>query len=419
MSEEPYWRFPPPEPESPARKVDDYAEELLEHLREAVRLRLMSDVPLGAMLSGGLDSSLIVALMAEAGNEPVETFSVGFVEDGDLNELPYARRVGEAFGCNHHDLELSLRDAAVGLDDLVWYLDEPVAELSAVGFLALSRLATQHVTVALSGQGADELFGGYRKHRVAAVLRRLDVLPVGVRRLIGQPLRLAPDRLKRLSPVLSTNDPVARQLAMSGHVDGKTRATLYAGELAGVDASYGAVTRALDGAQGDALLTSMFLDGQLALVDNMLHYFDRMSMAASLEVRVPFLDHVLVEWAAKLPSSVRVDGRLTTKVVLRRAAARYLPPDIINRPKVGFFRNSAAAWLRAQLEGEPGESLLDPSRPIYELVDRTEVSRLVNEFRASERWEGTQLVLAILVLDAWLAEFLPRATAATATAATR
>ena len=417
VREEPYWLFPAPEPEPPGRDLDDYADELLELLGEAVRLRLMSDVPLGAMLSGGLDSSLIVALMAEMGSGPVETFSVGFREDGDLNELPHARRVAEAFGCNHHDLELSLTDAAVELSDLVWYLDEPVAELSAVGFLALSRLATQHVTVALSGQGADELFGGYRKHRVAGLLRRLDVLPLGVRRLLGQPLRLAPDRLARLSAVLSTDDPVARQLAMSGHVDAKTRADLYAGPLAGVDAAYGAVSRVLDGARGDALLTSMFLDGQLALVDNMLHYFDRMSMAASLEVRVPSLDHVLVEWASRLPSRARVDGRLTTKVVLRRAAARYLPPDIIGRPKVGFFRNSAAAWLRAQLNGEAGETLLDRSRPLHALLDSAAIEQLVREFRASNRWEGTQLVLAMLVLDAWLADFLPRATATNAAVA--
>ena len=419
VRETPYWHYPTPDPEHPARDVDEYADELLEILREAVQLRLMSDVPLGAMLSGGLDSSLLVALMAESASGPVETFSVGFTEDAEANELPHARRVAEAFRCNHHDLELSLRDSAVDLSNLVWYLDEPVAELSAVGFLALSRLATQHVTVALSGQGADELFGGYRKHRVAAVLRRLDILPLGVRRLLGRPFRLAPDRLARLSSVLATDDPVARQLAMSGHLDAETRARLYSGPLAGADASYRAVARVLDGARGDTLLTSMFLDGQLALPDNMLHYFDRMSMAASLEVRVPYLDHVLVEWASRLPSAARVDGRLTTKIVLRRAAARYLPPDVIDRSKVGFFRSSAAAWLRAQLGGEAGDVLLDRSRPLHGLLDSTAVEQLVRAFRASHRWEGTQLVLAVLVLDAWLADFLPRATAALPTAAAR
>ena len=416
VREEPYWLFPAPEPEPPGRDLDDYADELLELLGEAVRLRLMSDVPLGAMLSGGLDSSLIVALMAEMGSGPVETFSVGFREDGDLNELPHARRVAEAFGCNHHDLELSLTDAAVELSDLVWYLDEPVAELSAVGFLALSRLATQHVTVALSGQGADELFGGYRKHRVAGLLRRLDVLPLGVRRLLGQPLRLAPDRLARLSAVLSTDDPVARQLAMSGHVDAKTRADLYAGPLG----CGRRLRRRLPRSRRRPRRCARNLDvprraaspgGQHAPL--LRPDVDGGVTRGACPISRPCPGRVGV----RLPSRARVDGRLTTKVVLRRAAARYLPPDIIGRPKVGFFRNSAAAWLRAQLNGEAGETLLDRSRPLHALLDSAAIEQLVREFRASNRWEGTQLVLAMLVLDAWLADFLPRATATNAAVA--
>ena len=164
-----YWSYPKPAPES-GRSEDEWAEGLLEQLDEAVRLRLMSDVPLGAMLSGGLDSSLIVALMARHQSGPVQTFSVGFREDGESNELADARLVADLFGCEHHELELSQRDQEIDLADLVWWLDEPLADLSGLGFLALSELASRHVTVALSGQGADELLGGYKKHRAAALV---------------------------------------------------------------------------------------------------------------------------------------------------------------------------------------------------------------------------------------------------------
>ena len=168
---DPYWQFPEPAPESPARPAGEYAAELLELLEESVRLRLMSDVPLGAMLSGGLDSSLIVALMARNMSDPVKTFSVGFREDED-NELADARLVAEMFGADHHELELSLADSRLDLAQLVWPLDEPLADLSALGFLQLSELAPTHVTVALSGQGADELLAGYPKYRAAAMAQR-------------------------------------------------------------------------------------------------------------------------------------------------------------------------------------------------------------------------------------------------------
>ena len=140
-----------------------------------MRLRLMSDVPLGAMLSGGLDSSLIVALMARNMSEPVKTFSVGFREAAEGNELADARLVANHYGTDHHELELSLHDQHLDLPELVWHLDEPLADLTALGFLALTQLATQHVTVALSGQGADELLGGYTKHFAASLAQRVAI----------------------------------------------------------------------------------------------------------------------------------------------------------------------------------------------------------------------------------------------------
>lgn len=164
---EAYWSYPRPEPVS-GRPLEEWTGGLLAELEDAVRCRLMSDVPLGAMLSGGIDSSLVVALMARNMSEPVKTFSVGFAEDGDKNELADARLVASAMGADHHELELSVSESAVDLETLVWQLDEPLADLSSLGFSALSELAARHVTVALSGQGADELLGGYAKHKAAA-----------------------------------------------------------------------------------------------------------------------------------------------------------------------------------------------------------------------------------------------------------
>src|SRR5215216_1370293 len=171
-----YWRYPAPDPDF-GPSAEEWSERILAELDEAVRMRLMSDVPLGAMLSGGLDSSLIVALMARHMSEPVKTFAIGFRGAGSISELDDARRVSAELGTEHHELELPLASADNVVDRLAWHMDEPVRSLSALGFLSLSELAASEVTVALSGQGADELFGGYRKHRAASLAATWDRMP--------------------------------------------------------------------------------------------------------------------------------------------------------------------------------------------------------------------------------------------------
>jgi asparagine synthase (glutamine-hydrolysing) len=171
-----YWTYPEPTPMNGASAAE-CGGRLLQELELSVRRRLMSDVPVGAMLSGGLDSSLIVALMSRSMRDPVKTFSIGFSEAGWANELDDARRVAQMFGTDHHELELSFADDVVDLDELVWHLDEPIADLSALGFYALSEFAARDVKVALSGQGADELLGGYRKHQAASIVPAWEHLP--------------------------------------------------------------------------------------------------------------------------------------------------------------------------------------------------------------------------------------------------
>jgi asparagine synthase (glutamine-hydrolysing) len=408
-----YWDYPEPRPDE-RLTADEHAEALVEALDEAVRLRLMSDVPLGAMLSGGLDSSLIVALMANRMDSPVKTFSVGFVESGAANELPQARRVASLFGTDHHELELSIAQENVTLSDLVWHLDEPLADLSSLGFLALSRLAADTVTVALSGQGADELFGGYSRHRNASFAR----LAGRAARPIGTLLGHGPQRFRSGAAVLAARDPVELYLAANANVDTQLRRRLVTGPLTRLDGreAHRAIADRAPASTADPLATLLHLDGQLGLVDDMLHYFDRASMARSLEVRVPFLDHGLVELSARIPTSLKVRGR-TTKYLLKRVARRFLPDDVVHRPKVGFFNAVVGDWFRAQAAGATAQYLRPDTARVYQFLDRREVQRLVgrNDGQTAAHSEQASL-LSVLMLELWLTEFLPRATAAPRTA---
>lgn len=415
IREQAYWTFPAPVPDPKPRRIDEYSDELLELLRAAVKDRLMSDVPLGAMLSGGVDSSLIVALMAENSSRSVVTFSIGFRED-ETNELADARRVAETFGCEHHEVELSVTEDTLSLDELVWHLDEPVADLSALGFDVLSRVAAEHVTVALAGQGADELFGGYTKHRVAAAIGSLDRVPQSIRTgLAAVPWPSA--RVQRASRALAAPDPSARLLELSGRLPDAARRDLYAGELAGVanGNAHAAVEAARGGLVGHPLAVTLYLDAKVGLVDHMLQYFDRTSMAHSLEVRVPYLDHRLVEWSASLPVEAKVHRGLT-KRVLKQAAAPILPAEPVHKRKVGFLRFALVQWLKAQLDGQAGERLRAADAAHRELLDSQAVERLVASFRRDPSEDSARLVLAVLLLESWLTTFRQRAVTAGATA---
>ena len=407
-----YWEYPRPAVGA-RRREEQYRADLLELLDESVQMRLMSDVPLGAMLSGGLDSSLVVALMARHMSEPVKTFSVGFVEAGAENELADARIIAEHFGTDHHELELSFAEDTVDLEDLVWHLDEPLADLSAIGFLALCELASSHVTVALSGQGADELFGGYTKHRAASLVGAWKHLPSPLRRVGDGLLRRAPDPVRRPGRALAALDPADRLLAMSGKLDDDLRRALARGPLGDLDG--GAARRAAyrclgKGIEDDPLPAALYLDGQLALVDDMLHYFDRASMAHSLEVRVPFLDHRLVEYAATIPGDLKV-RRLRTKHILKEAARGIVPGHAIDKRKVGFFRGSVGGWFQAQAERASRDYLLQDEPRYAEFIDPAAVRRLVARQTQNAETPERHLLLAILMLEIWLSTYLPRARA--------
>ena len=407
-----YWKYPEPAVDSPRLREEEYAEGLLEVLEESVRLRLMSDVPLGAMLSGGLDSSLIVALMARNMTDPVKTFSVGFVDDGESNELGDARYVSSVYGTDHHELELSFLDDSLDLNELVWCLDEPLADLSALGFEAISQLAARHVTVTLSGQGADELLGGYKKHQAASLVGAWSSLPGPVRRTGARLAMRGPGRFRRAARTLAAPDPVTRLMEMSGRLGGGLRESLYRGPLTGKrgGAAIDAARQALASTEDDPLPATLHLDAQLALPDMMLHYFDRASMAHSLEVRVPFLDHRVVEYCARVPGDLKVH-RLQTKYLLKQASTGIVPNRVIHKRKLGFFRGSTQGWLQAQLRRSAPELLLGSNLRCGEFLDAEYVRRLALNHRDGTDLSNTQLLTAVLMLEAWLGSFVPRAVA--------
>jgi asparagine synthase (glutamine-hydrolysing) len=379
-------------------------ERLLDLLRGATHRQMISDVPLGSMLSGGLDSSLITALMAEHSTRPVKTFSIGFVEDAAANELGDARGVAQRLGTDHHELLTSATEHPELLDEALWHLEEPIADVSSLGFLLLSRLARKSVTVALSGQGADELLGGYRKHQIAALAGAAERGPGVLRTALAAAGRRAEpgSTLGRGLLAVATDDPAKRLLAMSRVVEPADRLELLSADFR-VPSLERELERAIEsqlpprglGALGETLA----LDTRVALVDNMLLYFDKMSMAASLEVRVPFLDPALVRFCTSLPDSRKVWlGR--RKELLKRASAGLVDDAIINKRKRGFFHSALGAWLRVHSETLLTETLLDPRALARGQYDPAAVRGLLAGAGAGGK-KSDQRLFCLMLLERW------------------
>ncbi len=391
----------------PRRRRQSWGEDrerLLELLRAATHRQMVSDVPLGSMLSGGLDSSLITALMAEHSPRPVKTFSIGFVEDADANELSDARKVAGRLGTDHHELLTSATEHPELLDEALWHLEEPIADVSFLGFLLLSRLARESVTVALSGQGADELLGGYRKHQIAALAAAIGRGPGAVRKaLAAAGTRATPGgTLARGLEALSTDDPATRLLAMSRVMEPTDRAALLSEGFRARSIEHqlaSAIHAQLPSGARGALAQTLALDTRMALVDNMLLYFDKMSMAASLEVRVPFLDPALVRFCTELPDGRKVWlGR--RKELLKRASRGLVDAEIINKRKRGFFHSALGAWLRVHSDALLADTLLDPRALARGQYDATAVHALLADAGAAGK-KADQRLFCLMLLERW------------------
>ena len=402
-----------------ARPVRESADELRGLLDEAVREQMVADVPLGAFLSGGVDSTVITGLMQRASSRPVETFSIGFA-DPAFDESRFAEMAAKSLGTAHHTFRVEPR-AWETLPGLADQFDEPFADSSALPTWHVSRLAREHVTVALTGDAGDELFGGYDRYRAVAMAARLDGLPSGLRRFLAGPLaRAVPastrakTRMRRVRRWLEAigDDPTNRYFRWVAMFDEPARVGLYSDDFlddlarAGADQPDDAdplsfLRRGFTaGSRRDPVTQATVVDLLTYLPGDLLAKVDQCSMAHSLECRGPFLDHRVVELALRLPMASKI-GRWgnQSKLVLKQAFADLLPRAIRDRPKMGFGV-PLDRWFRGELAGEVRAVLLDPVALGRGLFRPEAVERLVSEHVNGTRDHAYRL-WALLMLELW------------------
>ena len=412
----PYWdvRPDPAAVERRARQpLGETMDELYALLKESVRLRLISDVPLGAFLSGGIDSSTIVGLMRELGASPLKTFSIGF-RDRTYDELEHARRIALRFATEHEEFVCEPRALEL-TETLVRHLDEPLADFSIFPTYLVSKMARERVTVILSGDGGDELFGGYEHYQAQRLAGRAFVRPAG--RAAGLLLRRLPptekkkgtwNKLRRFTSGL--REPARlRHLRWMTFQSPRTKAALYrpdlvrrlgGGEVTDTEPFRSVLARLAD---FDPTNGELYLDLKTYLVDDIMVKVDRMSMAASLEAREPLLDHRLVEFAFTLPGNFKLRGG-ETKWIFKKTMGRLLPPETLSRPKEGFSI-PIKHWLRAELR----EMLLDrlSEKRLREegLFEPAAVRRLIDAHLAGRENYSHEL-WALLVFAVWEETYL-------------
>lgn len=397
-------------PLEPQPVTGDVTHELIARLREAVRIRLVAEVPLGAFLSGGVDSSAVVAMMAGLSAEPVNTCSIAFGEAA-FDETVYANDIAQQYRTRHHREQVAADDFDL-LDTLADVYDEPFADSSAIPTYRVCELARKHVTVALSGDGGDESFGGYRRYRWHLQEERLrGRLPLALRRpLFGALGAIYPkaNGAPRVLRAKATFQSLARD-SLEGYFDSVAvlsdglRAPLYSPAFQRELQGYRAIEvlrrhDRLAGA-GDPLRRVQYLDFKTYLPGDILTKVDRASMAHALEVRVPILDHPFVEWAAGLPSDLKVRGG-EGKAVFKQALERHLPRDILYRPKQGFAV-PIAKWFRGGLRERVRSAVLGPHLAGSGWFDMDYLTRLVDQHQSGRRDHATPL-WTLLMFEAFL-----------------
>jgi len=397
------------------RAEAEWIELVREKLLEAVRIRLVSDVPLGAFLSGGIDSSAVVAAMAQLSDRPVKTYSIGF--DGDdsfYNELPYARRVAELFHTDHHEIIVH-PDVTELLPKLIWHMDEPMADSALVTTYLVARLARESVTVILSGVGGDELFGGYRRYfgdnlhgyyrklpgflRNSWLPRAFAHLPQDRHSAWKNNVRYAAafvkaaqqDPVSRYKSFVGVFSPdLQRELLLDNRSERDGAAELFQGYFART-------------ASAESLNQLIYVDIKTSLPDDLLLLTDKMTMAASIECRAPFMDVELLELSSHIPAKLKVNG-LTLKYLLKKVVEPWLPPEIIHRKKRGFGA-PVGAWLRKDLEFLVRETLSDEQVRKRGLFSPAAVRQIISAHQ-EQRSDHTDHLLALINLELWCRIFL-------------
>jgi asparagine synthase (glutamine-hydrolysing) len=406
-----YWDFQYADhkAEGPVQDERYYAERLLDLLDESIKLRLVSDVPLGAFLSGGIDSSTVVAMMARHMGRPVKTFSIGFSESG-FDELQYARIAARHFNSDHHEFVVT-PDICKIVEEVVWHHDEPFADVSSIPTYIVSKMAREHVKVVLSGDGGDELFAGYERYVIDRAREKFARIPRFIRKNImlrassalpraayGKNFlrNIALDAGERYIDSLSLLNHVAKRELISG---------AFKNSLDGRDSSE-QFERLLDeSSSSEQINRLLYLDSKTYLPGDILTKVDRMSMAHSIEAREPLLDHKLIEFVGTIPASLKLRG-LQTKHILKRALDGLVPDQIINRPKQGFGV-PINKWLNNDLREMLNDTLTDSRTRQRGYFNQNAVEAMLDEHRRGRRDHALQL-WSLLTLELWHRTFIDR-----------
>jgi asparagine synthase (glutamine-hydrolysing) len=402
-----YWDFSYDGQAEPARDEREYIERLLYELEEAVRIRLMSEVPLGVFLSGGIDSSTVVAMMARALKEPIKTFSIGFPE-ASYDELEYARITAKHFNTDHHEFIVT-PDICRLVEEIVWHHDEPFGDVSSIPTYVVSKMAREHVTVVLSGDGGDEVFGGYERYATYKRRAVFEHLPAAARRNLLLPL-------SRMLPAIAPGknflrnialDPAARYVDDLSFFDERAKRRLLSNKAARALRGHDSATEfrrlfnlSISPERVDHLL---YLDSKTYLPGDILTKVDRMSMAHSIETRAPLLDHKLIEYVQTIPGSLKLHG-LETKHILKRAVTGIVPDEIIHRQKQGFGV-PIRQWFKRELKDLLQDTLSDRSTRERGLLNPRAVRGLIAEHLLSRRDHSRQL-WGLLTLELWHRAFI-------------
>ncbi|MGA9772445.1 MAG: asparagine synthase (glutamine-hydrolyzing) [Blastocatellia bacterium] len=405
-----YWDFDYPEKnEDVARDESYYIERLRELLAESVRLRLVSDVPLGAFLSGGIDSSTVVAMMAREMDRPVKTFSIGFTESS-FDELDYARIAARHLKTDHHEFVVT-PDVCNIVEEIVWHHDEPFADVSSIPTYIVSKMAREHVTVALSGDGGDELFAGYERYLVDGERAKFEHVPRFIRRGAMLPL-------SRSLPRGAYGKNFLRNIALDAderYVDSisyfhdeKKRSLLsteFLSAIGGRDSSE--AFRRIYGAprSGERIDHLLYLDSKTYLPGDIMTKVDRMSMAHSLEAREPLLDHKLIEFVAQIPASYKLRGS-ETKSILKRAVRGLIPDEIIDRKKQGFGV-PIQKWFKEDLRAMLLDTLTGSRAQQRGYFKPGAVEAILDEHMRGRR-DNSRHLWGLLTLELWHRQFIDR-----------
>jgi asparagine synthase (glutamine-hydrolysing) len=394
---------------------EEAGERVVDLLREAVRVRLMSEVPLGAFLSGGIDSSAVVALMAQESSEKVKTFSIGF-EEQDFSELHHARRVAEHVGTEHHEFIVK-PDAMEILPTLVEHYGEPFADSSAIPSYYVSRETRKHVTVALNGDGGDECFAGYERYAAMNVAQRyVKLLPAAIRNgLIRNVANALPQAQSRKNPFRKAQrfldaaslSPVQRYLRWVSAFDEQAKLNLYSENFRNETARFstiGFLEPWFAKANGAGIVdASLLTDTMTYLPNDLLVKMDIASMAVSLEARSPFLDHHLMEFAASLPERLKLRG-LTTKYLLKKILKKFVPEENLTRAKMGFGI-PIGDWFRTNMQTFLRETLLSEKALARGLFKRDRVRQMIDQ-HVERKVDHDHRLWSLLMLELWFERFI-------------